>query len=109
MDFQKTDDPVLNAINKYRCHSSIVMINRKIEPESIFSFTTVQYDDVLRKTKNLNVSKASQKNDNPTKILIENSEYFLLYFHKNINYCLEQSIFSYDVKLADAAPYIKRN
>ena len=36
MDFQKTDDPVLNAINKYRYHSSIVMINSKIEPESIF-------------------------------------------------------------------------
>ena len=49
MDFQKTDDPVLNAINKYRYHSSIVMINSKIEPESTFSFTTVQYDDVLKK------------------------------------------------------------
>ena len=48
MDFQKTDDPVLNAINKYRYHSSIVMINSKIEPESIFSLTTVQYKDVLR-------------------------------------------------------------
>ena len=40
------------------------MINSKIEPESIFSFTTVQYDDVLRKTKNLNVLKASQQSDN---------------------------------------------
>ena len=35
MDFQKTNDPVLNAINKYRHHSSIVMINSKIEPESL--------------------------------------------------------------------------
>ena len=74
MDFQKTDDPVLNAINKYRYHSSIVMINSKIEPESIFSFTTVQYDDVFRKIKNLNISKASQQSDIPTEILIENSE-----------------------------------
>ena len=68
MDFQKTDDPVLNAINKYRYHSSIVVINSKIEPESIFSFTTVQYDDVLIKTKNLNVSQASHQSDIPTKI-----------------------------------------
>ena len=60
MYFQKIDDPVLNVINKYRYHSSIVMINSKIEPESIFSFTTVQYDDVLRKPKNLNFLKASQ-------------------------------------------------
>ena len=35
MNFQKTDDSVLNAINKFRYHSSIVMINSKIEPESI--------------------------------------------------------------------------
>ena len=53
MDFQKPDDPVLNAINKYRYHLSIVMINRKIEPECIFSFTNVQYEEVLRKTKKL--------------------------------------------------------
>ena len=89
MDFQKTDDPVLNAINKDRYHSSIVMINSKIEQEIIFSFTTVQYDDVLKNSKNLNVSKASQQIDIPTRILLENSEYFSLYFHKNINYCLE--------------------
>ena len=42
MDFQKADDPVLNAMNKYRYHSSIVMINSNIHPESILSFTTVQ-------------------------------------------------------------------
>ena len=101
MDFQKTDDPVLNARNKYRRHSSIVMINSKIESESIF------YEDALRKTKNLNVSKASQQNDIPTKILIQNSEYFLLHFHENINYCLEQSLFPHDLKLADVAPVYK--
>ena len=32
MDF---DDPVLNAINQNKYQSSIVMINRKIEPERI--------------------------------------------------------------------------
>ena len=108
MDFQKTDDPVLNAISKYRYHSSIVMINSKFEPESKFSFTTVQYEDVLRKTKNLNVSKASQQSDIPIKILIENSEYFSLYFHKNIHYCLERSLFPRDLKLADVAPVYKK-
>ena len=83
VDFQKSDDPILNAINKYRYHSSIFMINSKTEPESIFSFTTVQNDDVLRKTKTLNVSNASQQSDIPTKMLIINSEYFSLYFHQN--------------------------
>ena len=62
------------------------MINSKTEPESIFSFTTEQYEDILRKTKNLNVLKASQQSDILTKTLIENTKYFPLYFHKNINY-----------------------
>ena len=54
------------------------MINSKIDPEGMFSFTTVQYEDILKKTKNLNVSKTSQQSDIPTKILFENSEYFSL-------------------------------
>ena len=68
----------------------------------------VQYEDILRKTKNLNVSKASQQSDIPTKILINNSEYFSLYFHENTNYCLEQSLFPHDLKLADVAPVYKK-
>ena len=63
MDFQKTENKWINEYkwiqmntNEYKYHSNIVMIDNKIEPESIFSFTTVQYEDILRKTKNLNVS-----------------------------------------------------
>ena len=61
----------------------------------------------LKKTKNLNVSNASQESDIPTKILIENIEYFS-FVHKNINYCLEQSLFPHDLKLADVAPVYKK-
>ena len=68
------------------------MIKSKIDPEKRFSFSPVQYEDILMKTKNLNVSKASQQSDIPTKILTENSEYFSSYFHENLNYCLEQSL-----------------
>ena len=82
MDFQRTDDPVLNTINKYKYHSLIVMIKSKIERERIFSFTPVQYEDNVTKTKNLDVSKVSQQSDIPTKILIKNSEYFRVIFMK---------------------------
>ena len=40
------------------------MIKSKIEPESIYSFMLLQYKDILRKTKNLNVSKALKQNIN---------------------------------------------
>ena len=47
MDFEKTDDPVLNAISKYKYHSSTVIINSKIDPASIFSFTP-EHEDIWR-------------------------------------------------------------
>ena len=99
IDFQKNDDPVLNAINKYKYDSSIFKINNKIEPENIFSFTIVKHEDILRKTKkNLNVSEASQQSDVSTKMLIENSEYIYYDFYKNMNYFLDQSLFPHDLK-----------
>ena len=97
MDFQKTNDPVLNTIIKYKYHSSITIIKTKFKPESIFSFTPVQYEDIFRKTKKLNVLKTSQQSGIPTKILIENSKYFSCYFHENIIMLL----FPHDLKLAD--------
>ena len=109
MCFEKTEDPVLNAIKKYRYHLSITMIKNKIEEQSNFSFTQVQYEDILNKVRNLNVSKASQQSDIPTKILIENYEYFACYFHENINYCLNESLtFPLDLKLADVSPIYKK-
>ena len=49
LDFQRTGDPVLDALNK--CHSSIAMIKSKIDKQLKFSFTPVQYEDILRKIK----------------------------------------------------------
>ena len=95
-DFQRTKNPVLNAINKYKYHPSIAMIKNKIDKQFKFSFTTVQYEDVLKKfkdleLKSLKITKASQQSDIPTKILIENCNYFASYFHENINHCLLES------------------
>ena len=48
----------------------------------------------------------TQQNDIPTKVLKENSEAF--YFHKNINLCIENSIFPSDLKVSDVAPPFKK-
>ena len=45
--FKKTDDPVLNATNKYRYHSSIVMINSKSEPE-VYSYNMMTFLEKLK-------------------------------------------------------------
>ena len=100
--------PVLNAINKYKNHPSVVMIRDKIDLHSQFSFSVITYSEVLKKTKNLNISKTSQQTDIPEKILKQNCAYFASYFHENINFCLEKSEFPSDLKLADVAPVYKK-
>ena len=46
----------------------------------------------------------------PDPALIKNSEYFLCYFHENLNYCLEQSLlFPHHLKLDVASAYKKKS
>ena len=61
------------------------MIKEKVKPSEKFSFSSVQYDDVVKKIRNLDTAKTSQETDIPTKILVNNAEYFGVYFHENIN------------------------
>ena len=70
----------------------------------------MQYEDVLRKIKSLNVLKTLQQRNTPTKILIENCEYFECYFPENIKYCFDKSLFfSLNLKVADVKPVYKKN
>ena len=48
-EFVKTENTVLNAVNKYKNHPSVITIKEKIKPIKKFSFFPVQYDDVLRR------------------------------------------------------------
>ena len=107
--FTKTDDLALNAINKFKNHPSIIMIKRKNNPCGSFSFSSVQYDDILKKTKNLDTAKASQESDIPRKILKANREFFAQYFCENINYCIYHSILSSNLKSADVTPVYRKN
>ena len=53
-----SDDPIDYAIEKYKNHPSIVMINENVLFESRFSFTTVNEDDIQREI--LNIDKKKQ-------------------------------------------------
>ena len=79
-DFLVTNDQVANALNKFRNHPSIIMIKNKRKADQCFSFGPVTYEDILKKTNNLDTAKASQQSDVPTKILKQNSGYFAGYF-----------------------------
>ena len=107
-DFIAIDDQVTNAFNKFRNHSSIIMIKSKEKINQRFSFGPVTYDEVLKIVNTLDTAKASQQSDIPTKILKQNSDYFAEYFYKNINQCISKSTFPSDLKLADVTPVYKK-
>ena len=99
-DFIATDDQATNAVNKFRNHSSIIIIkNKKINDQS-FSFDPVTYDDVLKKVNTLDTTKASQQSDIPTKnIKIKFRQFCRIFLRK-----YQPS----DLKLADVTPVYKR-
>ena len=68
-DFLVTNDQVANALNKFRNQPSIIMIKNKRKADQCFSFGPVTYEDIFKKTNNLDTAKASQQSDVPTKIL----------------------------------------
>ena len=107
-DFIATDDQVVNAVNKFRNHSSIIMIKNKKKNDQSFSFGPVTYDDVLKKVNTLDTAKVSQQSDIPTKIVKQNSDYFAEYFYENINQCISKSVLPSDLKLADVTPVYKK-
>ena len=64
---------------------------------------------MLKKIENLDVAKASQQTDIPTKLLKLNSKYFSKFIVENLNFCIVNSEFPSDLKLADVIPIYKKN
>ena len=57
-DFIATDDQVTNTVNKFRNHSSIIMIKNKKKNDQSFSFGPTTYDNVLTKVNTVDTAKA---------------------------------------------------
>ena len=107
-DYTETDDLVLNAIKKFKNHSSIMVIKGKNNPCRNISFSSVNYDDILKKTKNLDTAQASQESDILTNILKANYEFFAQCFCENINYFICHSILPTYLKSAGVTPVLKK-
>ena len=72
------------------------------------TFNYVSYEEVLNEIRKLQTTTTIQQNDITTKILRENSEVFARYFHENINFCIKNSIFPSDLKVADVTATFKK-
>ena len=107
-DLGNDNEPILNYINKFKNHPSIKVIKSRKKEEETFTFSYVSYEEVLNEIRKLQTTKTTQQNDILTKILKENSEAFARYFHKNINFYIENSIFPPDLRFASVTPASKK-
>ena len=107
-DVGNDNEPILNYINKFKNHPSIKVIKSRKKEEQTFTFSYVSYEEVLNKIRILQIKKTTQQNDIPTKTLKKNSKVLTEYFQKNINFCIENSIFPSDLKVVDVTPVFKK-
>ena len=73
-NFQNIDDSVDRAIEMYKYHLSIILINNKVDNQNKFSFEPVGLSDIVKGIKDINLNKSSTKDSIPPKMLKITSE-----------------------------------
>ena len=67
-------DPVDKAIDKYKFHPSILLMQKHLKNHDIFSFKTVDIGDKEKEINNINPKKATTSNSIPPKIFKKSSK-----------------------------------
>ena len=98
----------MKAILKYRKHPSIIAIRKNYKISECFKFTEVDQKDIEKEILKLDVNKASQSSDIPTKIVIENVDIFGDFICTSYNNTVKSSQFYQNLKLADITPAYKK-
>ena len=94
-----SEDPLEDLITKYKDNPSIGAILDK-SPNTSFSLKTTSKKDMEKEILNLNVAKASQDSDIPTRIIKKNSDIFSDILFKEFNKSLETCKFLSCLKMA---------
>ena len=103
--FDDISDPIITLIVKYRKHPSIITIgevcNERKKKHAVFSFSKVTKEEIFREILNLDVSKACQDTDIPSKIIKENADIFASFVHSSFNTSVTNSEFLSILKQAN--------
>ena len=97
----------MSAVNKFQNHPSILKIKSN-RTYSSFSFRPVNYEEVVTELKKLDVSKTTQLEGIPTKIVKEKLNIFATILAKDIDKCVRKGEFPDKLKTADITPAFKR-
>ena len=105
-------DPVNKAIDKFKNHPSILLIQRKVANDSTFSFNEASLSDIEKELRSINPNKAHTFKNIPPKILKESREYcsdISDILQKLFNKTLSHKEFPDELKLADVTPIFKKD
>ena len=105
---KEVNDPTLRAIMKYQNHPSVLRILNKYKNNSIFTFSHVTKEQVLKEVGNLDTSKSSQDTDISTKVIKQNLDIFASFICQTFNNMVDSSTFLAALKIAHIIPAFKK-
>ena len=79
-------------------------MQRKKKKHAAFSFSKVVKEEIFREVLNLDVSKACQDTDIPSKIIKENADIFASFLHSSFNTSVTNAKFPSILKKANITP-----
>ena len=83
-------------------------MQRKKKNHAAFSFSKEAKEEIFRDILNLDVSKACQDTDIPSKIIKENADIFASFLHSSFNTSVTNSEFPSVLKQANITPVFKK-
>ena len=102
-------DPVDKAINTYKNHPSILLINQILENVDHFSFKEVSVSEIEKELRELDPNKVTTFGNIPTKILKQSSKSCSDTLQKLFNDALRDGYFPDKLKRADITPVFKKD
>ena len=102
-------DEILNVINKFESHPSIIKIKEKKIDTEVFFFSIPSIPETQQEIFKLNVNKPTTDNNIPSKILKENSDICAPYITHIYENSVNKGIFPSALKHADITPGHKKD
>ena len=87
-------NPIENAVYKYENHPSVIAVKKYMKgTNSSFSFQTVTKQNIAKLITNLDIKKAVQSMDIPTKLVKEFGCLFSTFITSTINKCINEGTY----------------
>ena len=103
------NDDIINIINKFSGHPSILKIKERVEITETFSFSRPSVEDIEKEIHKLNTNKPTTFNNIPAKVLVESSKICSPFITKIYNDSILSSNFPGPLKKADITPAHKKD